>query len=303
MGHLALLPNKKGRKPLEVGKESLEAKVYRLEMENALLKKISSSSDRGKSSPAIKAEAVSSLEHLYPVKTLCQILDLPLSTFYYHRNKPVTADLYLSIRPILREIFDRAYRSYGYRRVRSVLATQHDIHVSGKTVLKLMRQENRTCQVQRRKSRSYQGQVGLAAQNILDRDFFASTPNSKWVTDVTEFRISGCKQYLSPVIDLFNGEVISYQVGSAPALGLVTAMLDKALATLDEKAKPLIHSDQGWHYRHMAYRKRLESRGLQQSMSRKGNCLDNAVVENFFGHFKEEFPQAENICRRETVQI
>jgi putative transposase len=211
------------------------------------------------------------------------------STFYYHRNKAIPIDAYLSVRPLLREIFDRAYRAYGYRRVRLVLASKHNIHLSGKTVLKLMHQENRRCQVRRRKYRSYQGQIGLAAQNLLDRDFFTSTPNSKWVTDVTEFRVLGQKQYLSPVIDLFNGEVISYQLSSAPALGLVTTMLDKALATLDERTKPIIHSDQGWHYRHMSYRKTLEVQGIKQSMSRKGNCLDNAVAENFFGHFKEEF--------------
>lgn len=152
-----------------------------------------------------------------------------------------------------------------------------------------MHQENRMCQVRRRKYRSYKGQVGLAAENLLDRDFFASTPNSKWVTDVTEFRVLGQKQYLSPVIDLFNGEVISYQLGAAPGLGLVTSMLEKALATLDKTTKPMIHSDQGWHYRHIIYRNTLESQGIQQSMSRKGNCLDNAVAENFFGHFKEEF--------------
>lgn len=217
------------------------------------------------------------------------MLGLAPSTFYYHRNKPIAADAYLKVRPLLCEIFDRAYRSYGYRRVRLVLASKHNIHLSGKTVLKLMHQENRICQVRRRKYRSYQGEVGLEAPNLLDRAFFASAPNSKWVTDVTEFVLLGKKHYLSPVIDLFNGEVISYQSGSAPGLALVTSMLDKALATIDAKTKPMIHSDQGWQYRHMNYRNALQSRGLTQSMSRKGNCLDNAVAENFFGHFKEEF--------------
>ena len=217
------------------------------------------------------------------------MLGLAPSTFYYHCNKAIAVDPYLKVRPVLREVFDGAYSSYGYRRVRAVLASKHNMHLSGKTVLKLMNQENRKCQVRRRKYRSYQGVAGLAAENLLDRNFSALTPNSKWVTDVTEFAVLGKKQYLSPVIDLFNGEVISYELGSSAALGLVTTMLDKALATLDEKTKPMIHSDQGWHYRHIVYRKKLESKGLQQSMSRKGNCLDNAVAENFFGHFKEEF--------------
>ena len=220
------------------------------------------------------------------------MLGLAQSSFYYHRNKVISVDAYLKVRPVLREVFDKAHGAYGYRRVGFILATKHDMHLSGKTVLKLMRQENRRCQVRRRKYRSYQGGVGLAAQNLLDRNFAALTPNSKWVTDVTEFVVLGTKQYLSPLIDLFNGEVISYELRPSPVLGLVTTMLDKAFATLDEAAKPMIHSDQGWHYRHINYRKKLESRGLAQSMSRKGNCLDNAVAENFFGHFKEEFLRA-----------
>lgn len=220
------------------------------------------------------------------------MLGLAPSTFYYHRNKVKSIDAYLTVRPTLREVFDKAHGAYGYRRVRSILASKHDMHLSGKTVLKLMHQENRKCQIRRRKYRSYKGQIGLAAENLLDRNFSALAPNSKWVTDVTEFHVLGTKQYLSPIIDLFNGEVISYELRPSPVLGLVTTMLDKALATLDESVKPMIHSDQGWHYRHVAYRKKLENRGLAQSMSRKGNCLDNAVAENFFGHFKEEFLRA-----------
>ena len=152
-----------------------------------------------------------------------------------------------------------------------------------------MREESRICQVRRRKYRSYKGQVGLAAPNVLERDFTTDAPNKKWVTDVTEFKMLGTKQYFSPVIDLFNGEVVSYELRPSPVLGLVTAMLDKALITLDAGQKPMIHSDQGWHYRHLVYQERLRAAGLEQSMSRRGNCLDNAVAENFFGHFKEEF--------------
>ena len=212
-----------------------------------------------------------------------------MSTYYYHRKKAPTPDLYIAVRPLIREIFDNAYRAYGYRRVGAVLAAKHDLHLSGKTVLRLMREESRICQVRRRKYRSYRGQVGQAAPNILERDFTTDAPNKKWVTDVTEFKMLGTKQYLSPLIDLFNGEVISYELRPSPVLSLVTTMLVKALARIDEATKPMIHSDQGWHYRHINYRKKLESRGLEQSMSRKGNCLDNAVAENFFGHFKEEF--------------
>lgn len=170
-----------------------------------------------------------------------------------------------------------------------MLAVKHGIRLSGKTVLRLMRGESRICQVRRRKYRSYQGQIGLAAPNVLERNFTTDAPNKKWVTDVTEFKMLGTKQYFSPVIDLFNGEVISYELRPSPVLGLVTAMLDKALIKLEAGQKPMIHSDQGWHYRHLSYQETLRAAGLEQSMSRKGNCLDNAVAENFFGHFKEEF--------------
>ena len=152
-----------------------------------------------------------------------------------------------------------------------------------------MREESRFCQVRRKKYRSFKGEVGVAAENVLARDFAASAPNLKWVTDVTEFKVLGQKQYFSPVIDLFNGEVVSYELRPSPVLSLVTTMLDKAIAALGESDSPVLHSDQGWHYRHRGYQQILIDRGMQQSMSRKGNCLDNAVAENFFGHFKEEF--------------
>ena len=232
---------------------------------------------------------MTSLEHKYPVSKLCLVVGLSPSTFYYHRSKQARPDPYSNIRPVLREVFDKACRSYGYRRIQAVLKTKYGFGLSGKTVLKLMREEGRVCLIRRKKYVSYKGAVGLAAANVLKRDFRSSGPNQKWATDVTEFKVLGQKQYLSPVIDLFNGEVISYELAPSPVLALVTNMLDKAFLKLDAGQRPIIHSDQGWHYRHLSYQKALAKRGLVQSMSRKGNCLDNAVAENFFGHFKEEF--------------
>jgi len=223
------------------------------------------------------------------VHRLCELFGIAPSTYYYHRNKPSKPDRFIQARPHIRHIFDNSYRAYGYRRVRAVLANKHGLCLSGKTVLRLMREESRFCQVRRKKYRSYKGEVGKTAPNVLQREFKAEAPNQKWVTDVTEFKIGGLKQYLSPVIDLFNSEVVAYTLMPTPALPLVNDMLDKAIATLPQAAKPIIHSDQGWHYQHRSYRATLEAHGLQQSMSRKGNCLDNAMAENFFGHFKEEF--------------
>ncbi|MCX2860197.1 IS3 family transposase, partial [Pseudomonas sp. DCB_CB] len=111
----------------------------------------------------------------------------------------------------------------------------------------------------------------------------------KWVTDVTEFKVAQQKLYLSPVMDLYNGEIVAYEMASRPCYSLVGNMLGKALDCLGEKPKLVLHSDQGWHYQQAQYRRKLSECGVKQSMSRKGNCLDNAAMESFFGTLKSEF--------------
>jgi len=151
-----------------------------------------------------------------------------------------------------------------------------------------MRKHGIKCQVRLKKYRSYRGQEGKIAPNILGRDFAAASPNSKWVTDVTEFTLFGQKRYLSPILDLYNGEIISYIISEHPNLLMVTNMLEKAVKNITERLDLVLHSDQGWHYQHAIYQNRLRQTGITQSMSRKGNCLDNAVMENFFGLLKSE---------------
>ncbi|SFG36730.1 Transposase InsO and inactivated derivatives [Halobacillus alkaliphilus] len=143
--------------------------------------------------------------------------------------------------------------------------------------------------VKMKKYRSYKGKVGQTAPNILNRNFKADQPNQKWVTDITEFKLFGEKLYLSPVLDLFNGEIITYTIGSRPTYSLVDNMLDQAFERLHPSDELVMHSDQGWHYQMAPYRKKLKDHQVTQSMSRKGNCHDNAVMENFFGIMKSEF--------------
>ena len=138
------------------------------------------------------------------------------------------------------------------------------------------------------KYRSYKGQVGKIADNILQRQFEADKPNQKWVTDVTEFKVGSEKLYLSPIMDLFNGEIIAFQTQSRPLFGLVKDMLKEAVNKLKPSEKPIVHSDQGWQYQMAHYQRQLSEKGLIQSMSRKGNCLDNASMESFFGILKSE---------------
>ena len=144
------------------------------------------------------------------------------------------------------------------------------------------------CRVRMHKYNSYKGGVGKIAPNLLERNFKADKPNQKWVTDVTEFALFGIKLYLSPIIDLYNGEVVSYNLSRHPNLVQTTDMLEKAFAKIPDNTNLILHSDQGWQYQHKHYQKMLVDKGIRQSMSRKGNCLDNACAENFFSLLKTE---------------
>lgn len=151
-----------------------------------------------------------------------------------------------------------------------------------------MKELELVCMVRVKKYRSYRGEVGKSAPNILERNFEAAKPNQKWVTDVTEFSLFGQKLYLSPILDLCSRDIVSYSISDSPGLSMVTKMLDKAFAKIPDATNLILHSDQGWQYQHNQYQRMLKAKGIRQSMSRKGNCLDNAVIENFFGLLKSE---------------
>lgn len=220
------------------------------------------------------------------------------SVFYYHLSRLGRADKYSSLREQVKTIYHRHKGRYGYRRITMELRNQ-DVVVNHKTVEKLMQQSGIKSLVRAKKYRSYRGQAGKIAPNILKRDFTATLPNQKWATDVTEFLICGQKQYLSPVIDLYNGEIISYTISQTPNLLMVTSMLDKAVKIKRKGDNLTLHSDQGWQYQHFNYQNMLKENGIRQSMSRKGNCLDNAVIENFFGILKSELLYLQKFCSME----
>ena len=140
--------------------------------------------------------------------------------------------------------------------------------------------------VRPKRYRAVNGATSETAPNRLDRDFSAERPNEKWVTDVTEFKVDNRKLYLSPVMDLYNREIVSYEIAEHPLPKMIESMLTKAFDRLDPNERPLLHSDQGWQYRMPAFRQRLQRSGLAQSMSRKANCLDNAAMESFFATLK-----------------
>ena len=136
--------------------------------------------------------------------------------------------------------------------------------------------------------RSYKGEVGAVVPDLLKRNFMAERPNQKWVTDLTEFSLFGKKLYLSPIMDLYNREIISYNIAEHPTFYQTMKMLEDAIKDLPDTPELILHSDQGWQYQMKRYQYRLREKGISQSMSRKGNCLDNAVMENFFGLLKSE---------------
>ncbi|GAB6930936.1 hypothetical protein JCM10914A_49190 [Paenibacillus sp. JCM 10914] len=219
---------------------------------------------------------------------LVKLAGIPRSTYYNliaRMNQPdPNTDLEAEIQSIYAEHEGR----YGYRRIRDELEIR-GWKVNLKKVQRLMKKMGLKCLVRMKKYKSYKGTVGKTAPNHLDRQFTAEAPNEKWVTDITEFKLFGEKLYLSPILDLFNGEIITYTIGSRPTYSLVAEMLDAGMQRLPEEHHLLLHSDQGWHYQMKPYRHSLKSRGILQSMSRKGNCYDNAVIENFFGILKSEF--------------
>ena len=209
------------------------------------------------------------------------------STFYYQLNRMKETDKYKEIKEEITAIYHENKGRYGYRRVTMQLHKQ-GIKINHKVVMRLMKEENLTCKVRAKKYKSYRGQEGKIAKNILNRNFKAEKPNEKWATDVTEFALCNEKIYLSPIIDLYNGEIISYKISKRPILKQVLDMVEDATRKIKETKGIILHSDQGWQYQNKRYQKLLKEKGIIQSMSRKGNCLDNAVIENFFGLLKSE---------------
>lgn len=213
---------------------------------------------------------------------------IPRSTYYYWINTFNRPDKDADLKSRITAIYHEHEGRYGYRRITDQLHNEGQL-VNHKKVQRIMSELGLKCIVRMKKYRSYKGTVGKIAPNILDRDFIANKPNEKWVTDITEFHLFGQKLYLSPMLDLFNGEIITYTIESRPVYSLVSKMLDKAFERLNDGDTLLIHSDQGWHYQMSQYQQALKIRGITQSMSRKGNCYDNAVIESFFGTLKSEF--------------
>lgn len=158
---------------------------------------------------------------------MLKLAQLPRSTYYYWVNSIGRPDKDAEIKCLITAIYHEHKGRYGYRRITDELHNQ-GLPVNHKKVQRIMRDLGLKSIVRMKKYRSYKGTVGKTAPNVLDRNFHATKPNEKWVTDITEFKLFGEKLYLSPMLDLFNGEIITYTLESRPVFSLVSAMLDRA---------------------------------------------------------------------------
>ena len=236
-----------------------------------------------------KTLLVDALRHEYSLAELLASLVLARSSYFYHRARLNADEKYVAVRRTITDIFERNHGCYGYRRIQASLVRQC-VWISEKVVRRLMKQEGLVAAApKRRRYGSYLGEISPAPENLLNRDFNATAPNQKWLTDISEFQLPAGKVYLSPMIDCFDGMVVSWSIGTRPDAELVNTMLDAAIAKLnDSEVQPVVHSDRGAHYRWPGWLSRIADAKLVRSMSRKGYSPDNAACEGFFGRLKNE---------------
>ena len=225
----------------------------------------------------------------FSLDILLKAIKLARSTYYYHLKQLDKPDKDQELKAEIQSIFIEHKGNYGYRRIHLELRNRGYL-VNQKRVQRLMKVLNLQAKVrQKRKYSSHKGDVGKKAENLIQRQFKGSKTMEKCYTDVTEFAIPASTQklYLSPVLDGFNSEIIAYNLSTSPNLEQVKTMLEQAF-TEKHYEDTILHSDQGWQYQHDSYHRFLESKGIQASMSRKGNSPDNGMMESFFGILKSE---------------
>ena len=234
-------------------------------------------------------EIVRGLVTEFSLNILLKIIKLARSTYYYHLKQLGQTDKDQDLKAEIQSIYREHKGNYGYRRIHLELRNR-GYSVNHKKVQRLMKVLGLVARIRRkRKYSSYQGEIGKKANNLIQRQFEGAKPMEKCYTDVTEFAIPASTQklYLSPVLDGFNSEIIAFNLSCSPNLEQVQTMLEQAF-TEKHYENTILHSDQGWQYQHDSYHRFLESKGIQASMSRKGNSPDNGMMESFFGILKSE---------------
>ena len=224
----------------------------------------------------------------YALNNLLEAIGLSRSTYYYEIGKTdAVKERNADLSSEITNIFNENKERYGVRRVYQELLNR-GFQVNHKRVQRIMNQLSLKGKRPKEKYHSYKGDVGKVADNIINRDFSTEKPLQKWTTDVSQFNLPWGKCYISPILDMNTNEVISYNLSLSPNMAQVKDMLNKAFKRFPSVQGLIMHSDQGWQYQHVFYREELKKHGIIQSMSRKGNCYDNCIMETFFGRLKNE---------------
>ena len=299
-GAESLRPKPRGRskgscpRPRERTHErELEERCRRLETEVAYLKKIARPGRGGRALARAKVEAVSALRaEGCELRRPLECAGLARSSYYYapsHPARPTRPEL----RGAVAETFSRTANGCGHRQVAMCLRAELGARIADETVLKTMREMGVRCGIRRETERhrynSYRGVVGETFENVIGRDFTADGPWQKMGTDVTEFKQPWGKAHFAPAYDFGSKEIVAWPASTSPGMAQQVELLDQLLAKMPEGATPALHSDMGWQYQHAAWCERLRDAGIVQSMSRRGNCIDNGTTEQVFGHMKDEF--------------
>ena len=281
------------KKDLSLQLIELQKEVHRLKIERDIYEKAAEiiKKDQGINIQTLtnreKAIIINALRKNYQLKELLEIIHMAKSSYCY-QTIAMNKDKYTGLKAKVKDVFKESSNRYGYRRIHMVIKSM-GITVSEKVIRRVMKEENLAVPyIRQRKYSSYKGEISPEVENIIDREFHADKPNTKWLTDLTEFHIPAGKIYLSPIIDCFDGLPVSWTIGTSPSAELVNKMLDEAISLLSDNEKPIVHSDRGCHYRWPGWIERMERAGLERSMSKKGCSPDNAACEGFFGRMKNE---------------
>ena len=222
----------------------------------------------------------------YKLSYLLEAAKLPRSTYYFEISKPDHDELKnKELMDEIASIFNEHKGRYGVRRIYHELINR-GFAANHKKIQRLMNKLGLKGKAPKEKYHSYKGDAGTVADNLINRNFKSDKPNAKWSTDVSQFNFPWGKCYLSPILDMYNGEIISYNLSLHPNYEQVEDMLNKAFSKYSNLEGLIFHSDQGWQYQNQRYISSLKDKGIIQAMSRKGNCYDNCIIESFFGTLK-----------------
>ncbi|QGH35188.1 IS3 family transposase [Gracilibacillus salitolerans] len=272
-----------GKGPEELNEvDQLKRQIRHLEIQNEILKKVPG--NRKELVPEIVIELVESLKEVYTVSMICDCIRVPRSTYYRWAQKSWEPT---ELEQLIIDICKSLHYRVGHRMVKKLLKEEHNISVNRLTAQRIMQKYKIQCRVKPKRKSNIAGESKCVVPNLLEQNFKADRPNQKWVTDITYLPFGESMMYLSTIMDLYNNEIVAYRVSHNQEEELVLETL-KAACNGRETKGLILHSDQGAQYTSYAFQELAEEKGIITSMSRKGNCFDNAVIESFHSTIKSE---------------